>query len=199
MYKWYNCFFNDLAEISERAMLKILFAIWVVSRHLKVEGGRQESGKDTRLSDREHVVRLLRGQHKMNGEHQDVEAFKYVEGPVLSLKTIEGESEREKRGLEEEEGVVLDPRRGEKCTLPLFPCNRYSHNCCHGGSCRSAEHNQSEQNTDNCQIALLMCLYTINLNRTLIIAKLPSQNKPRCNLWGLRCRCHSRGFFQRWG
>ena len=137
-------------------MLKILFAIWVVSRHLKVEGGRQESGKDTRLSDGEHVVRLLIGQHKGNEGHKDAKEFK--EGPVRSLKTIEGKSEREKRGLEEEEGVVLDPRRGEKCTLPLFPCNRYSHNCCHGGSCRSAEDNQSEENADNCQIALLICL-----------------------------------------
>ena len=154
MYKWYNCFFNDLAEISERAMLKILFGLWVVSGHLEVEGGQQERGKDTELSARERVVRLLRGGHKGNGGHQDVEAFKYVEGPVLSLKTIERKSEREKRGLEEEEGVVLDPRRGEKCTLPLFPCNRYSHNCCHGGSCRSAEHNQSEQDPDNCQIGL---------------------------------------------
>ena len=139
-------------------MLKIIFATWVFSGYLEVEGGRQESGKDTRLSDRERVVRLLRGQHKGNGGHQDSEAFKDVDGPVLSLKTIEGTSEREKRGLEEEEGVVLDPRRGEKCTLPLFPCNRYSHNCCHGGSCRSAEHNQSEENADNCQIALLICL-----------------------------------------
>ena len=178
-------------------MLKILFGIWVVSGHLEVEGGRQESGKDTQLSNSEHVARLLICQHKENEGHKDAKEFK--EGPVRNLKTIEGKSEREKRGLEEEEGVVLDPRRGEKCTLPLFPCNRYSHNCCHGGSCRSAEHNQSEENTDNCQIALLMCLYTINLDRTLIIAKLPSQNKPRCNLWGLRCRCHSRGFFQRWG
>ena len=147
-----------MAEISERAMLKILFGIWVVSGYLEVEGGRQESGKDTRLSNSEQFIRLLRGQHKGNGGHQDVEAFKYVEGPVLSLKTIERKSEREKRGLEEEEGVVLDPRRGEKCTLPLFPCTRYSHNCCHGGSCRSAEDNQSEENADNCQIALLICL-----------------------------------------
>ena len=57
-------------------MLKILFGIWVVSGHLEVEGGRQESRKDTRLSDSERVLRLLRGQHKGNGGHQDVEAFK---------------------------------------------------------------------------------------------------------------------------
>ena len=35
------------------------------------------------------------------------------------------------------------------------------------------QHNQSEQDTIHCQIALLMCLYKINLKKALIIAKLP--------------------------
>ena len=44
----------------------------------------------------------------------------------------DGSLEREKR---ESEGSVMD-QRGSRCTLPLFPCVRYSHKCCNGGSCR---------------------------------------------------------------
>ena len=44
----------------------------------------------------------------------------------------DGSLERAKR---ESEGSVMD-QRGSRCTLPLFPCVRYSHKCCNGGSCR---------------------------------------------------------------
>ena len=65
--------------------------------------------------------------------------FSYLKGEGGGEKDArkrEGEGDREGGVEGDGGGSVVDGRRGYRCTLPTFPCTRYSHNCCHGGSCR---------------------------------------------------------------
>ena len=115
-------------------MLKTILVVTLLISYLEGGGGEEserneqdslqeeEKGGDQRKAEEG----LMKDQGRGEGLQKEGE-----DGGLLRIQ-------RMRRGVKGEVGggSVMDGSSGYTCTLPLFPCTRYSHKCCHGGSCR---------------------------------------------------------------
>ena len=120
--------------ISEREMLKTILVVTLLFSYL--EGGEGEG--ESERTEQDLVEEEAKG-----GDQRKGEGLMKDQGRREGLQEEGGDDgfariQRTRRGIEGVVGggSVMDGRRGYTCTLPLFPCTRYSHKCCHGGSCR---------------------------------------------------------------
>ena len=114
-------------------MLKTILVVTLLISYLE-GGGGEESERNEQDSlqeeekggDQRKAEGLMKDQGRGEGLQKEGE-----DGGLLRIQ-------RMRRGVKGEVGggSVMDGSSGYTCTLPLFPCTRYSHKCCHGGSCR---------------------------------------------------------------
>ena len=132
-----NCNIAKMSiPISKKTMLKIILVISLLFSCLEGGGGggerREEDLVAGEAGGRKQRIRE-EGMMKDQGRLEVLEEEGVYEGFVrIGRRRREVEGDEVWGG-----GSVVDGRSGYICTLPFFPCTRYSHKCCHGGSCRS--------------------------------------------------------------
>ena len=132
-----NCNIAKMSfSISKKTMLKTILVISLLFNCLEGGGGggvkREEDLVTGEAKGRKQRIREEGVMMKDQGRLEVLERDEVYDGFV--------KIGRRRREVEGDEvwggGSVVDGRSGYICTLPFFPCTRYSHKCCHGGSCR---------------------------------------------------------------